>query len=276
MSELLGRPECLQDVHKILPSLVDSDRLLKHFMQKPSYTGQSRAKAAISAVLGLKASLAAAPLLAAALTSSGEAPPENELLCAIVGNLGSPDLEAMRAMIDELIEEDTAYDKRASQRALACLFAVKKGASRVLDVLRQTLMETTQDMDRLVCHYRDELQLDDLKLLYSERRGYHITLPVAHKEVAERNGFIQLQSQAKRTLACSTEQLAQLNSRAKETICQILATTEAELEKLEDAIRANLHLLFIMGESVALLDMMQSFTTFVGAAGGPYTSPTTY
>jgi hypothetical protein len=77
------------------------------------------------------------------------------------------------------------------------------------------------------------VRLDDLKLLYSERRGYHLTLPVAQRGVAERNNFIQLASQAKRTLACSTEQLQQLNLRAKDTIAQILAKTEEELEKLQ-------------------------------------------
>jgi hypothetical protein len=42
---------------------------------------------------------------------------------------------------------------------------------------------------------------------------------------------------------------------------------------MQAAIRDNLHLLFSMGESVAWLDMMQSFATFVSLAGGPYTRP---
>ena len=77
---------------QVLPAFKDSDRLLKHFMQKQTQSGCARAKAAITAVLQLKTVLRAAPLLAAALTSNGEAPPQNDLLKAVVANLSSPDL----------------------------------------------------------------------------------------------------------------------------------------------------------------------------------------
>lgn len=139
VSELLARPDCLQDVHKILPSLYDSDRLLKYFCSaSKTSTGQSRAKACISAVLGLKASLGCAPLLADALTATGQCPPQNELLCAIVDNLSSPDLEALRAVIDEVVDADAVYDKKASVRTLNCLFTIKTGASQVCALVRST------------------------------------------------------------------------------------------------------------------------------------------
>ena len=86
----------------MLPAFADSDRLVKFFMTNPTSTGCARAKAGISAVLQLKTALHAsahhgalsspqvlqlktalhaAPRLAAALTSSGEAPPTNEVRC---------------------------------------------------------------------------------------------------------------------------------------------------------------------------------------------------
>ena len=57
--------------------------------------------------------------------------------------------------------------------------------------------------------------MTDLKLVWSERRGYHLTLPIAHRELAEQAGFIKIASQAKKTVACSTEQIVQLSTRAK-------------------------------------------------------------
>jgi DNA mismatch repair ATPase MutS len=92
VSELLERAESLQDARKILPSFKDTDRLTRHFMQKPTQSGCARAKAAITAVLQLKAVLRTAPLLAAALTANGHEPPTNDVLRAIVDNCTAPEL----------------------------------------------------------------------------------------------------------------------------------------------------------------------------------------
>ena len=94
-------------------------------MQRPTASGCARAKGAISAVLQLKAVLRAAPLLAAALTASGQEPPTNALLTAIVGNLTDPGLAKLEARIDAVIDDDATFAKRTSQRMLECLFAVR-------------------------------------------------------------------------------------------------------------------------------------------------------
>ena len=124
-----------------------------------------------------------------------------------------------------------------------------------LDVTRQTLGESTRDMERLVARYAEEYGLNELHLVYTDRRGYHLTLPasqrkvrrpsesacsqsashdgVMDRQVVEANGFIRIASNAKKTVACSTEQLAQLNLRCKDMIAQILMSTEAEVNKLQ-------------------------------------------
>ena len=92
------------DAKKVLPTFKDSDRLLKHFMQKQSQSGCARAKAAITAVLQLKAVLHAAPLLAAALTANGHEAPDNPLLAAIVKNLTLPELVEMEKHIGDIVD----------------------------------------------------------------------------------------------------------------------------------------------------------------------------
>ena len=211
-------------------------------------------------VLQLKAVLRTAPLLGAALTSSGHELPQNELLKAIVDNLTSPELTELASHIDTVIDEDASFARKTSQRMLECLFAVRPKVCSFLDVTRQTLGDSTRDMDSLVASYADSLGLTDMKLVYTERRGYHLTLPASQREIVERNGFIRIASHAKRTVACSTEQLAQLNNRCKEMIGQILMSTERELTKLQDSIRQRLHVIFAVGESIALLDTLIAYT----------------
>ena len=179
----------------------------------------------------------------------------------------------MDELIGETIEEDATFCKRNSQRMLECIFAVKEKVCSFLDVTRQTLHDSTADMDALVASYTEKLALTDLKLAYTDRRGYHLTLPAGQRSVVEKNGFIRIASNAKRTVACSTEQLAQLSTRCKDMITQILVSTEKVLAKLQDAIRQRLHLIFAVGESVALLDMLRAFTTFVQSSGASYVRP---
>jgi DNA mismatch repair protein MSH4 len=92
VSELLRSEEALHDVQKCLPAFCDCDRVLKHFMQKSNLSGASRAQACISAVLNLKHLLRSAPSLAAALSSNGEAPPENAILQLVLKNLQAEEL----------------------------------------------------------------------------------------------------------------------------------------------------------------------------------------
>ena len=263
----------LHDLRKVLPSFAESDRLLKHFMQKQTQSGCARAKTAVTAVLQLKAVLHAAPLLAAALTANGHEPPANPLLQQIVSNLTSPELAELAERIDAVVDEKAAFCKRASHRMLEALFAVKSGVSSFLDVTRTTLDESTMDMHRLVASYSESLGLTDLRLDYTDRRGYHFKLPASQKHIAEANGFIRIASQAKKTVACSTEQLAQLNSRCKDMISQILLSTEAELEKLQDEVRNRLHVIFSVGESIALADMLGSFATYIRQSGSAFARP---
>jgi len=204
VSELLERPEVLQDVRKVLPAFAESDRVIRHFMQASSQTGCARAKVAISSVLRLKATLRAAPVLAAALTSNDEDPPRNELLERIVANLRTPELAEMEELIGAVIDDQACFSKKTSQRMLECLFAVRSKVCSFLDVQLATLEESYKDMEDLVAQYVEEFGLSELKLNYTDRRGYHLTLPASQREVVEANGFIRIASNAKKTVACST------------------------------------------------------------------------
>ena len=66
-------------------------------------------------MLQLKSTIRSAPLLAAALTSSNERPPENELLQMVVANLRAPELTQMEARIGAVIDENAAFAKKVRE-----------------------------------------------------------------------------------------------------------------------------------------------------------------
>lgn len=100
-------------------------------------------------MLQLKSVLKAAPTLAAALTANGNEMPQNELLRMIVANLTSPELAAIEENIESVIDDEATFCKRTSQRMLECLFAVRPKVCSFLDVTRQTLGDSTNEMDNI-------------------------------------------------------------------------------------------------------------------------------
>jgi DNA mismatch repair ATPase MutS len=191
----------------------------------------------------------------------------------VLQNLRAPELAQLLQWIDEIVEVDAVFDRRSSQRLLQCLFSVKPGVKTTLDLCRQTLGESTQEMERLLQGYHAALSLTELRLNYNGRRGYHFVLPASQRRLAEENGFIQMQTFSKKSISCTTESLSQLNLRCREMIGQILLTTEQEMAGLVEKIQQQVHVLFQVSESVALLDMMVAFGAHVKLAGGDWARP---
>ena len=125
-------------MQKILPTLADTDRMLKLFIERQTLSDSAaRSEACIAAVLQLKQVLHTAPSLAAALTENEQRPPRNELLQKVVHNLQAEELAQLLAWIDEVVEADAIFDRPSSQRLLQCLFSVKPGVKTTLDLCRQ-------------------------------------------------------------------------------------------------------------------------------------------
>lgn len=99
------------------------------------------------------ANIRSAPLLADALTSTNERPPQNELLQAVVANLRSPELTEIEARISAVIEDEAVFTKKTTQRMLEFLFAVRPKVCSFLDVTRHTFGESFNDMEKLVVLY---------------------------------------------------------------------------------------------------------------------------
>lgn len=122
--------------------------------------------------------------------------------------------------------------------------------------------------------YRREGSMLQLKLNYSQRRGYHFTLPAADRHLAVEHKFIHIQQMSKKTVGCSTEKLSQINSRCRDVIQKILACTTKLIGELVEDLQKKLHVLFQLSESVALLDMLASFATYVRESGSAFVRPT--
>jgi len=173
-----------------------------------------------------------------------------------------------------VVTGEAKYEKRHAQRQLQCLFAVKAELSGSLQMHRETLCDLTLQMEDVLEDCRTSFSMNQLKLNYSQRRGYHFTLPASDRSLAVDHNFIHIQQMSKKTVGCSTEKLAQINARCRDVIQKILASTTKLIGELVEEIQKKLHVLFQLSESIALLDMIASFVTYVQQSGAVFARPT--
>lgn len=91
----------------------------------------------------------------------------------------------------------------------------------MLDTARLRYKELIEGVNGLLYQSKQQTGIPSLKLQYSKRRGYFLSMDPKEKlnDVARRT-FIQITYQAKRMI-CSTQELNSFNSRISQTIDEI-------------------------------------------------------
>ena len=130
----------------------------------------------------------------------------------------------------------------------------------MLDVARKTYSEAVEDINGLETKYKETYKLDKLKLKYSTKRGYYLSLNSFVGVLPDI--FIQVLQQ-KKTIKFSTEELISLNERQKEAMKEILQISNRLLEDLFHQLRGNIACIYNINDTIALLDTICSFVTFI-------------
>lgn len=286
---LLGNPGWFFDLMDELPKFSDLDRLLAQLVLIPTLITPRTSRLAIGNVIALKQTLEALPALVDCIQSqvrSMESP--CALLASINTGLQVQQLQTMRDDIDRVIYERYAFIqfrraltericarvkvcRSAAQRRIQECFAIRSGIDGMLDVARRTYLDTIEKIHGLVRKYNETLPVP-VKLTYTSRRGYHLLVP---NSVTELPSIITERVMGKKALACSTKELQSLNSRLAESLTAVYKLSNGVIQSLLDKIRPHASALYTMVETIALLDMLLSFTNLVALspAEKPYVQP---
>lgn len=148
---------------ELLRRFPDLDKMLSGLTNVPKIVTAKTARTGIDTLIYLKQTLKLIPLLADTLRElmvktdtsarptvlAGESQLEGQpmtLLQAIVSNLQAPPLTQFLGMINDTLTESTEYTRSAhSMRHQEC-FALKTGIHGLLDVARQTFLQTVEDI----------------------------------------------------------------------------------------------------------------------------------
>lgn len=149
---------------------------------------------------------------------------------------------------------------------------VRDGIDPVLDHTRSVWEQAYADLHTFVEHYNEQFGSNAFALAHSARRGFHLTAAAA-LEAELPASFIHRTKESKRTLHFSTVQLEQVNNRMRTLSAEVLVLTDRVLEGLLGEVRAEMRLLYLVAESVSLVDMLLSLAELAASADGEYTCP---
>ena len=266
IEELVLNEEGLSTITSSLTSFLDVDHLcaIQFISHGDTLTDEKSCQQAIGNIILLKTSLDLVPVMREAFTKFNEGEgPRNPLLAQILENLSNPVIEEMRQRIDEQINEKVKMGSNSIQIRNQQCFAVKQNVNGLLDVARRTYSEILSDIFSLANQYKEQYLLNSLKVKETVKRGFHFVLPKSNKFNPKDNSeFVQVSSKGKQ-FKFSSETLISLNSRFKECVNEIFLLTGRTIEELIVAIKKQLSVIYLLSDSIAMLDMLCSFANYV-------------
>jgi DNA mismatch repair protein MSH4 len=199
---------------------------------------------------------------------------EATLLSCIESNLRHPSLSTILDAITALLTEGVAYSRASHEMRHQECFAVRQGVHTFLDVSRGAFLQAVGDIHDKAGQYAEELNAE-VRVAFSSSRGYFLQVHLASDRDATAvlpRTFIQA-VQNRRVVSCTTNELLSLSSRALEAIETALRITNDLVQDLLTSIRGYSDILFVFVDSIALLDMLQSFAELVHSCPHVMTRP---
>lgn len=313
---LLRKNKELNEIIRLLKALPDLDKMLYGLVTAPKQLTIKTVRISIDTLIYLKECLRLCPLFAAVLrdislsvdpiTSTGESQnsqsnvnattsadhdmqqsPANQLnllVDTLIDNFSDTFFHELRERIDNIITDSTNYSRSTHEMRYQECFAIKSGVDGVLDLARKSFLQNVEDIYSLAEQYSRQFNITSVKVVYTASRGYHLSLPSPKSSgqgTAATEGeylppiFIQAVL-SKKTIACTTEEVSSLSTRAAEAIQQALILTHEVLQRLvmsDIRDQSKMEALYTLTDSIALVDMLTSFADLVALSAHVYNRP---
>ncbi|XP_065888860.1 mutS protein homolog 4-like isoform X5 [Dysidea avara] len=262
VQELTEKGDLFFNIQAVISRFLDVDHLISLCVQIPKHETVKTAENKITHIIFLKHVLELVEPLRTALADG-----EDSLLKAYHETLGDPRFHTIMEKIQEVIHDDTRYQKGALNMRTQKCFAVKSKINGLLDVARRTYTEVVDD----IAGYKVVKQLAEqhnlpLKTGYNTVRGFHVQLYIGpgagdvQSITLESlpNEFMK-PSKHRNTISFTTTDMIKLNDRIRESLHEIYLMTNVVVSDLLNEIRSHIGCLYKLTECVAVLDMLTSF-----------------
>jgi DNA mismatch repair protein MSH4 len=225
-------------------------------------------KISIKRLLGLKFTLELVPIVLDTLSEIDDPPPLLQEIAKVMVLTVNSDL---RRKICEVITEDTTMHHSAAQHKEPECFAVKPGVDGMLDATRQSYIDACESVYSLCQQYQRDFQIE-IEVQHTVSRGWFFLI---RRDESTKSYPASLQSfpmqktnETKKGITCTTQTLHSINRQIDDYFQELMVLTDNCCNELFASIREELSILHRLAHSVALLDLIVTFTDFHTSVDG--------
>lgn len=166
-------------------------------------------------------------------------------------------------LMEYALSPDVLYSQNATDLRNHRVFAIRAGTNGFLDVARQSYNEFINDSRELIEQLQEQHGIP-LQLKYDTARQFYIQIKANELESGKDLPDVFVNHFRKgKTIECQTLDLIKYNQKIKDAHNEIIAMSDSSIQELIAAVRTNIHPLFKISESLALLDLLASFAHLV-------------
>jgi DNA mismatch repair protein MSH4 len=194
----------------------------------------------------------------------------HHLLRAIIFSMMQPGLAEVFHAVSDVFTETTTFSRNTNAMRHQECFALKCEDDSMMSVLRRAFLANVDDIYKKADQYAEVYGLQ-VSVRYSTSRGYFLSVPA---EVGTDLPQVFLQpSISRRCIACTTEEINSLNTRAQDNVIDLLLLTHDGIQEVLEIARSHYDSIAALCDAVALLDMCHSFADTVTLSRLPWCRP---
>ena len=261
LEELTTNEDMFFAVQASLKKIPDADRFLTYLIVVPKHVTLKVTEQNINTIIALKDFITKIEHVLASLTGA-----RRHMLKTIRRLCGHEQLNQIKALLAESINEDTIYATKPVDLRNQRVYAIKSGRNGLLDVARVTYKESTEDAFNHVTALASEHNLP-LALCFAQPRQHYIRLPVS--ELEDRtlpDVFINI-VRRKKYIECQTLDLRKHNLKIADSHHEVILMSDATTRTIMGDLCAFAPVLFKISEATAMLDVLTAYATLVTSTG---------
>ncbi|GBG32807.1 DNA mismatch repair protein MSH4 [Hondaea fermentalgiana] len=257
VQELLDASSLRDLVTHHLAGLHDMDQLTSHYAARPKQFTLVTLKREADNTIRLLENLRGLLALEADLADRLASRLGKTLIASITKT--RPLLMDLEQALTKRLQAGVSFQRSPEEQRIEVVYCVVTGLDGVLDVARQTYAEKIAQMKQYVTQLNTQHEDLEACLWFSVKRGYHLRVPREHATPARLGSLLIRPAFHKKTVDCTTKELASLNLKQEQATREALRRTELHLEDLRSNVKTALPALYAIAEAVALLDVLQGF-----------------
>ena len=160
----------------------------------------------------------------------------------------------------ELVIEDFDYGSnvKVNREQDSIFFLIKEGYNNVLDVSRKTYLDTLNEIYSEFETLKNSINDPNMKLLYSDNKGYYITL---NQRYFNKDQFAIFKKNGKK-ISCSNIALISYSERIKEIKSELIHLSISNLSEIITYLKKKINYLYVLSSHIASIDVICAFADY--------------